>query len=56
MSTGLLAMLGGSASGFIFKLIGTLSQAQQANLQSLLKRQKATDISQDKAAKRGNRF
>lgn len=56
MSTELLAMLGGSASGFIFKLIGTLSQAQQANLQSLLKRQKATDISQDRAAKRGGEW
>ena len=56
MSTELLAMLGGSASGFIFKLIGTLSQAQQANLQSLLKRQKATDISQDNAAKRGGEW
>jgi hypothetical protein len=56
MSTELLAMLGGSASGFIFKLIGTLSQAQQANLQSLLKRQKATDISQNNAAKRGGEW
>ena len=56
MSTELLAMLGGSASGFIFKLIGTLSQAQQANLQSLLKRQKATDISQDNASKRGGEW
>ena len=56
MSTELLAMLGGSASGFIFKLIGSLSQAQQANLQSLLQRQKATDLSQDKAAKRGGEW
>lgn len=56
MSTELLAMIGGSASGFIFKLIGTLSQAQQANLQSLLQLQQATDVSQDRASKRGGQW
>ena len=56
MSTELLAMIGGSASGFVFKLIGTLAANQQANLAMLLKRQKATDVSQNAAAKRGGEW
>ena len=56
MSTELIAMAAGSAGGFIFKLIGTLAANQQANLDSLLRKQKANDISQDLAAKRGGEY
>lgn len=56
MSTELIAMLGGSASGFIFKIIGTLAANQQANLESLLKKQEANDVSQNQAAKRGGEW
>ena len=37
MTTELLAMLGGGASGFIFKLIGTMVSNQQALTEGLLK-------------------
>ncbi len=40
MSTELLAMLGGGASGFIFKLIGTLVQNQAAVTKGLIEKQK----------------
>lgn len=56
MTTELLAMLGGGASGFIFKLIGQLVANQQATTESLLKRQKASDLSHDKAATRGGEW
>ena len=49
-------MLGGGASGFIFKLIGQLVANQQATTESLLKRQKASDSSHDKAATRGGEW
>ena len=49
-------MLGGGASGFIFKLIGQLVANQQATTESLLKRQKASDLSHDKAATRGGEW
>ena len=39
MTTELLALLGGGFSGFIFKLIGSLVQAQQANTQALLQKE-----------------
>ena len=52
MSTELLAMLGGGASGFLFKLIGTMVNAQQANVDNLIKKQKASDSSANAAAKR----
>ena len=39
MSTELLAMLGGGASGFLFKLIGTLVQNQAAVTEGLIKKQ-----------------
>lgn len=48
----LLAMLGGGLSGFIFKLVGTLVQAQQSNIQSMIGKQEASDNSADKAAAR----
>ena len=52
MTTELIAMLGGGASGFLFKLIGTMVTAQQNNVSSLIKKQKAFDESADAAAKR----
>tara|TARA_R100001509_G_C4832509_1_gene203795 strand:+ start:335 stop:721 length:387 start_codon:yes stop_codon:yes gene_type:complete len=48
----LMAMLGGGLAGFIFKLIGTLVQAQQANMQAMITKQEAADTSADKAAAR----
>jgi hypothetical protein len=56
MSTELLAMLGGGASGFIFKLIGTLVQNQAAVTEGLIKKQKASDKSADAAAARVDAF
>lgn len=52
MTTELIAMLGGGASGFLFKLIGTMVNAQQANVDNLIKKQKASDLSANAAAKR----
>ena len=52
MTTELIAMLGGGASGFLFKLIGTMVTAQQSNVNNLIKKQKASDESADAAAKR----
>ena len=49
-------MLGGGASGFIFKLIGQLVANQQATTESLLRRQKASDLSHYKAATRGGEW
>jgi hypothetical protein len=52
MTTELIAMLGGGASGFLFKLIGTMVTSQQANVDNLIKAQKSADESADAAAKR----
>jgi len=52
MTTELLAMLGGGASGFLFKLIGTMVTSQQANVDNLIKAQRSADKSADAAAKR----
>lgn len=56
MSTELLAMLGGGASGFLFKLVGTLVQNQAAVTEGLIKKQKASDDSADAAAARVDAF
>jgi hypothetical protein len=56
MSTELLAMLGGGASGFIFKLIGTLVGNQAAVTKGLIEKQKASDASADAAAARVDAF
>mgnify|MGYP003113212897 FL=1 len=56
MSTELLAMLGGGASGFIFKLIGTLVGNQAAVTKGLIEKQKASDTSADAAAARVDAF
>lgn len=49
----LLPMLGGAVSGFIFKLIGCMVQAQQTQVELMLKKQEAADASAEKAAARG---
>lgn len=51
MSVELLAMLGGSLSGFVMKLIAAQAQSQAAQLDSILKQGMADD-SADRAAKR----
>ena len=56
MTTELIAMLGGSASGFIFKLIGQLVANQQNTVDSMLKKQAAADESHQKAATRGGEW
>ncbi len=53
MTTELVAMLGGGASGFIFKLIGTLVNAQASNVDNLIKKSQAYTESADAADKRG---
>ena len=45
MTTELIAMLGGGASGFIFKLIGQLVSNQQSTVESMIKKQAAADES-----------
>lgn len=52
MTTELLAMLGGGASGFIMKLIGSQAQHQAAMFERMISRQGAADTSADAAAKR----
>ena len=56
MTTELIAMLGGSASGFIFKLIGQLVANQQNTVDSMLKKQAVADESHQKAATRGGEW
>ena len=52
MSVELLAMLGGSMSGFIMKLIAANAQNQAQMLEGMLKKQQMADDSADRAAKR----
>jgi len=52
MSVELLAMLGGSLSGFVMKLIAAQAQSQTAMLDNMLKKQTAVDDSADRAAAR----
>ena len=52
MSVELLAMLGGSLSGFVMKLIAAQAQSQSAQLESMLKKQGMADDSADKAMAR----
>ena len=52
MSVELLAMLGGSLSGFVMKLIASQAQSQAAQLEAMLKKQGIADDSADRAAKR----
>ena len=53
MTTELIAMLGGGASGFIFKLIGTMVSNQAAMTENLIKKSEAHTASADAADKRG---
>tara|TARA_R100001129_G_scaffold72203_1_gene49060 strand:- start:1078 stop:1506 length:429 start_codon:yes stop_codon:yes gene_type:complete len=53
VSVELLAMLGGSLSGFVMKLIAAQAQSQSAMLEGMLKKQAAADDSADRAAARG---
>ena len=52
MSVELLAMLGGSLSGFVMKLIASQAQSQAAQLEAMLKKQGIADDSADRAVKR----
>jgi len=52
MSVELLAMLGGSMSGFIMKLIASQAQAQTNMVESMIKKQGIADDSADRASKR----
>tara|TARA_R100000278_G_scaffold33656_2_gene30533 strand:+ start:2627 stop:3022 length:396 start_codon:yes stop_codon:yes gene_type:complete len=56
MTTELIAMLGGGASGFIFKLIGQLVSNQAAVTNAMIKKQKAADESHQKASTRGGEW
>ena len=56
MSPEVLSLLGGGLSGFIFKLIGSLTSAQQANIDNMIKKQQASEVSADKAALRGGKW
>ena len=53
MNPELLAMLGGGASGFVMKLIGSQMQHQAAMFERMLGKQAAADESAAKAAERG---
>ncbi len=52
MSMELIAMLGGSLSGFIMKLIASQMQSQANQLDAMLKKQALADDSADRASKR----
>jgi hypothetical protein len=53
MTPEVLSLVGGGVAGFVFRLIGSLVEAQQANTQSLLALQGAADDSADRAQARG---
>lgn len=53
MTVELLAMLGGSASGFIMKMIASQAEAQGRALEAMIQRQNVADLSADKASARG---
>tara|TARA_R110001592_G_scaffold356782_1_gene659189 strand:+ start:8800 stop:9198 length:399 start_codon:yes stop_codon:yes gene_type:complete len=52
MTAELLAMLGGSASGFIMKLIGSQMEHQARQFERLISMQQESDDSADRAAQR----
>ena len=52
MSMELLAMLGGSLSGFVMKLIASQAQAQKEQFDRMLQKQGVADDSADRASKR----
>jgi len=53
LSIELLAMLGGGVSGFLMKLIASQAEAQQRQVELLIRKQEVADASADKAAARG---
>tara|TARA_Y100000361_G_C11156162_1_gene344252 strand:+ start:1888 stop:2277 length:390 start_codon:yes stop_codon:yes gene_type:complete len=53
MTPEVLSLLGGGFAGFIFRLIGSLVEAQQANVEAMIKKQEAADNSADRAQARG---
>jgi len=53
MTVELLAMLGGSVSGFLMKLIAAQAEAQGRALEAMIQRQNVADLSADKASARG---
>ncbi len=53
MSIELLAMLGGGVSGFIMKLIASQAEAQQRQVELMIRKQEVADVSADRAAARG---
>lgn len=56
MSIELLAMLGGGVSGFLMKLIASQAEAQQRQVELMIRKQEVVDASADKAAARGGVF
>ena len=56
MTPELIAMIGGGASGFIFKLIGQLVANQQGTVDAMIKKQSAADESHQKASTRGGEW
>ena len=53
MSLELLAMLGGGVSGFLMKLIASQAEAQQRQVDMMIRKQEVADASAEKAAARG---
>jgi hypothetical protein len=53
MTPEVLSLLGGGFAGFTFRLIGSLVEAQQANVAALISKQEAADNSADRAQARG---
>tara|TARA_Y100000114_G_C11714796_1_gene305364 strand:+ start:651 stop:1055 length:405 start_codon:yes stop_codon:yes gene_type:complete len=53
MSVELIAMLGGSVSGFLMKFLATQAQNQALLFEQTIKKQQTADTSADAAAKRG---
>ena len=53
MSVELLAMLGGSVSGFLMKFLATQAQNQARLFEQTIKKQEVADASADAASKRG---
>ena len=53
MSIELLAMLGGRVSGFLMKLIASQAEAQQRQVDMMIRKQEVADASAEKAAARG---
>jgi|TARA_R100000081_G_scaffold21064_1_gene9093 hypothetical protein len=52
MPTEIIAMLGGSISGFVMKMIAAQAQSQATMMENMLKKQGAADDSADRAAAR----